>query len=149
MKTEQPVKVLDVLKSKGFEPTVTAIREKLPFLAEANLMDLEAIHSACMDEYTPEENAAISAGIEECWRRIDLLKDEQPLLKRKPYDGKHSVADGDMPEPNVQLAIYCAENADSVGGGAAALGEDGKWYWTFNYKLDQECKNPVTHWIYL
>lgn len=149
MKTEQDVKVLDVLKSKGFEPTVTAIREKLPFLAEANLMKLEADYGAHCHEYSTEEKWAISKAIDDCWRRIDELKDEQPELGRKPYDGKHSVADGDMPEPNIQLCIYCAENSDSVGGGAAALGTDGKWYWTHDWKLNQECKYPVTHWIYL
>lgn len=141
--------VLNVLQSKGFEPVVSAIREKLPFLAEANLLELEAIHSACADEYSTEENLAIEAGIEECWKRIDRLKEEQPMLKRRPDDGKHSVADGDMPEPNVQLMIYCAENEDSVGGGAAALGADGKWYWTYDWKLDKECKYTVTHWRYL
>lgn len=141
--------VVDVLKSKGFEPVVIAIREKLPFLAEGLLMELEADYAAHFEEYALDENLDISRAIEECWRRIDCLKDEQPLLKIKPYDGKHSVADGDMPEPNVQLYIYLAENADSIGGGAAALGEDGKWYWTFDYKLHQECKYTVTHWCYL
>lgn len=143
------MRVLNVLQSKGFEPVVSAIREKLPFLAEAILMDLDADYCKHSGEYSTEEKLAIRRAIDECWRRIDLLKDEQPLLKRKPFDGKHSVAKGDMPEPNVQLCIYCAENPDSVGGGAAALGEDGKWYWTFDYKLSQECKYPVTHWIYL
>lgn len=101
MTTAKTVSALEVLKSQGFEPVVSATR------------------------------------------------DEQPELGRKPYDGKHSVADGDMPEPNIQLCIYCAENSDSVGGGAAALGTDGKWYWTHDWKLNQECKYPVTHWIYL
>lgn len=81
MKTEQDVKVLDVLKSKGFEPTVTAIREKLPFLAEANLLELEAIHSACADEYSPVENVAIEEGIEICWRKIEMLKTEREGLR--------------------------------------------------------------------
>lgn len=146
---EKTVSTLDVLKSKGFEPVVSAIRDKLPFLAEGILMELEADYGAHCQEYSTEEKCAISGAINECWIRIDRLKDEQPLLKRKPFDGKHSVAEGDMPEPNVQLIIYCAENPDSVGGGAAALGEDGKWYWTFDYKLSQECTYPVTHWIYL
>lgn len=112
-------------------------------------MDLETDYNANCREYTTEEKQAIRRAINECWRRIDRLKDEQPLLKIKQDDGKHTVSDGDMPEPNVQLFIYCAENADSVGGGAAALGEDGKWYWTFDYKLHQECKYTVTHWSYL
>lgn len=149
MKSNKPVPVMNVLQSKGFEPVVSAIREKLPFLAEGILMELEADYDAHRQEYSTEEKLAISGAINECWIRIDRLKDEQPLLKRKPFDGKHSVEEGDMPKPNVQLMIYCAENEDSVGGGAAALGADGKWYWTYDWKLDKECKYTVTHWRYL
>lgn len=73
--------VLNVLQSKGFEPVVSAIRDKLPYLAEANLLELEAIHSACADEYSPEENVAIEAGIEICWRKIEMLKTEREGLR--------------------------------------------------------------------
>lgn len=73
--------VMNVLQSKGFEPVVSAIRDKLPYLAEANLLELEAIHSACADEYSPEENAAIEAGIEICWRKIEMLKTEREGLR--------------------------------------------------------------------
>ena len=73
--------LLDVLKSKGFEPVVSAIRDKLPYLAEANLLELEAIHSACADEYSADENVAIEAGIEICWRKIEELKTEREGLR--------------------------------------------------------------------
>lgn len=66
----------------------------------------------------------------------------------KVDDGKHAVVDR-MPEPNVMLKIYCAENPDHVGGGAATLGADGKWYWTYNCEIAEECTYPVTHWRYL
>lgn len=80
-KTEQTVTVLEVLKSKGFEPVVTAIREGLPNLAEASLMDLEAEYGVTFGDYTTEENIAIEAGIEECWRRIERLRKESEGLK--------------------------------------------------------------------
>lgn len=81
MKAAVNVSVLEVLKSQGFEPVVSAIREKLPYLAEANLLELEAIHSACADEYSGEENVAIEAGIEICWRKIEELKTEREGLR--------------------------------------------------------------------
>lgn len=71
-----------------------------------------------------------------------------PKLLWKVDDGKHSVEDC-LPEPNVMLKIYCAENSDHVGGGAATLGKDGKWYWTFDCEIAEECTYPVTHWRYL
>ena len=77
MTTAKTVSALEVLKSQGFEPVVSAIRGKYPYLAEANLLELEAIHSACADEYSPEENVAIEAGIEICWRKIEMLKTER------------------------------------------------------------------------
>lgn len=141
--------VLTVLKSDGMKPVVEAIREKQPVLAEFLLMEIEADHTATMSEYTADENRYIDAAIEELWKQTERLWDEMHLLKRRPYDGKHSVADGDMPEPGFQLSIYCAPNEDSVGGGAATLGADGKWYWTYDYRLDIECKYQVTHWQYL
>lgn len=73
--------VLNILKSKGFEPVVSAIRDGLPYLAEANLMELEAIHSATADVYSAEENAAIEVGIEICWRKIEMLKTEREGLR--------------------------------------------------------------------
>ena len=66
-------------------------------------------------------------------------------VRRLPSDGYHSVSDR-MPEPDVQLDIQC-DNDDI--GGAAALGEDGKWYWTWNGELDQEVTFEVTRWMYL
>lgn len=74
---DQKVSILDVLKSPGFEPVVSAIRGRFPYLAQANLMELEAICSACAEEYSAEENIAIEAAIEECWRRIERLKTER------------------------------------------------------------------------
>ena len=139
---------LTALKSKGFEPVVNAIRNKLPFLAEAMLMDLDADYCAHCDEYSTEEKMAISRAIDICWRKIDEVKDTFEELKRLPDDGRHCVKNR-MPEPGVQLMIYCAVNADNVGGGEAALGEDGKWYWTRDYKLYEECKYPVVYWRYL
>lgn len=73
--------VMNVLQSKGFEPVMSAIRDKLPYLAEANLMELEAIHSACADEYSTEENVAIEVDIEICWRKIEMLKTEREGLR--------------------------------------------------------------------
>lgn len=145
---EKHLTVMTALQSSGFVPVVTAIKNKCPFTAEALLMDLDADYCAHAHEYSTEEKLIISRSIDICWRKIDELKEAQEELKRLPDDGKHSVADR-MPEAGVQLLIYCAENDDSVGGGAAALGEDGKWYWTYDYKLHEECKYPVTHWRYL
>lgn len=68
--------VLNILKSEGFRPVVSAIRDGLPHLAEANLMEIEANHSAAESEYTEEENRLIEVAIEECWRRIGRLKTE-------------------------------------------------------------------------
>ena len=69
--------VLNVLKSKGFEPVVTAIRDGYPGLAEGLLMDLEADHTAHWGEYTPQENMFIVEACEECWNRIDRLYKEK------------------------------------------------------------------------
>lgn len=71
------VSVLSVLKSKGFEPVVTAIREGLPSLAEMELMELEAEYGVTFGDYTTEENIVIEAAIEECWKHIDRLREEQ------------------------------------------------------------------------
>ena len=68
-------------------------------------------------------------------------------LKILPNDGCYSVSER-MPEPNTQLYIKCAENADSVGGGAATYGDDGKWYWTYDWMRDIPCEFTVTHWCY-
>lgn len=68
--------VLNVLKSDGFKPVVSAIRDGLPYLAQANLLELEAAHSATADQYTTEENRLIEVAIEECWRRIERIKTE-------------------------------------------------------------------------
>lgn len=70
------------------------------------------------------------------------------MLKFLPYDGTHSVEDK-MPAPNTMLIIDCAENSDSVGGGAATLGIDGKWYWTYDCEIYEECKYPVARWQYM
>lgn len=69
-------------------------------------------------------------------------------VRELPFDGKHSVNDA-LPEPNVQLYITVDENKDRVGGGAAAFGNDGKWYWTFNGEMTDECKYRVSQWCYL
>jgi hypothetical protein len=69
-------------------------------------------------------------------------------VKSLPYDGVHLVRD-ELPEPNVQLCIDLEENEDSVGGGAAALGADGKWYWTFDGEITDDCRYKVKSWQYL
>lgn len=76
---------------------------------------------------------------------LNSLFEKYGVLGLRPYDGKHEIADGIMPESNVQLRIQCRESV----GGAAALGKDGKWYWTFDMRLDIECEFTVTHWEYL
>jgi hypothetical protein len=70
------------------------------------------------------------------------------LLNFLPDDGYHNVNDK-LPEPNTQLYICCAKNADNVGGGAATFGEDGKWYWSYDYMRSYECVYPVTEWSYM
>ena len=79
---------------------------------------------------------------------LHAIRRSSKLMAWKPDDGKHAVTDC-LPEPEVMLKIYCAENADHVGGGAATLGKDGKWYWTYNCEISEECTYPVTHWRYL
>lgn len=69
--------VLGVLKSEGFEPVVNAIKKKFPATAEALLMEVEADHAATMDQYTTDENRYIEAAIEECWKRVERLYEEQ------------------------------------------------------------------------
>lgn len=69
--------VLTALKSKGLEPVVEAIRNKLPATAEALLMEIEADHAASMQEYTAAENRYIDMAIEECWKRVERLYEEQ------------------------------------------------------------------------
>jgi hypothetical protein len=76
---------------------------------------------------------------------LEALFEKYGILGVMPYDGKHAIADGIVPKPNVQLRIECKEPV----GGAAALGRDGKWYWTFDMRLDVECEFTVTHWEYL
>lgn len=73
--------VLDVLKSKGFEPVVAAIRDGFPNLAEGLLMELEAEYGVTFGDYTAEENVAIEAAIEECWKRIERVRKEREELK--------------------------------------------------------------------
>lgn len=68
---------LAALWSPGLRPAVEAIRNKMPATAEALLMDIEADHSATMLEYTGEENYYIDTAIEECWKRVDQLYEEQ------------------------------------------------------------------------
>lgn len=65
-------------------------------------------------------------------------------LKILPYDGEHKVSEK-LPEPNVQLSIDCKEPI----GGAATFGEDGKWYWTYDWQRDIECTFTVESWCYL
>lgn len=65
-------------------------------------------------------------------------------LKTLPDDGKHNVTEK-LPEPNVQLSIDCKEDI----GGAATFGEDGKWYWTYDWQRDAECTFTVESWRYL
>lgn len=77
---------------------------------------------------------------------IDFANTER--LSFMPTDGYHSVADC-LPEPNVMLIIECADNEDSVGGGAATYGTDGKWYWTYDYEISEECPYPVSRWKYM
>lgn len=83
--------------------------------------------------------------IDDCFQK-NMNTDSLGFL---PDDGKHSIADGDYPKPNIMLLIFCAENFDSVGGGAATFGTDGKWYWTCDCKISEPCKYTVTHWRYL
>jgi len=66
------------------------------------------------------------------------------LLKVLPDDGWHLVSEK-MPEPNTQLIIECAEPY----GGAATYGDDGKWYWTYDWQRDIPCEFTVTRWCYL
>ena len=66
------------------------------------------------------------------------------LLKVLPYDGSHDVSEK-IPEPNTQLSIECEESI----GGAATYGDDGKWYWTYDWQRDIPCEFTVTHWCYL
>jgi hypothetical protein len=70
------------------------------------------------------------------------------LLNFLPDDGYHKVSEK-LPEPNTLLHIRCAENKDNVGGGAATYGEDGQWYWTYDYMRSEECVYPVTEWSYM
>jgi len=65
-----------------------------------------------------------------------------------PTDGYHSVAEC-LPEPNVMLIIECADNEDNVGGGAATYGTDGKWHWTYDYEISEECPYPISRWKYM
>ena len=69
--------VLSVLKSEGMEPVVKAIQNKLPATAEALLMEIEADHAASVQEYTAAENRYIDMAIEECWKRVERLYEEQ------------------------------------------------------------------------
>ena len=71
------VTVLGVLKSEGFEPVVTAIKQGMPATAEGLLMEIEADSAATMNEYTAEENRCIDMAIEECWKRIEWLYADQ------------------------------------------------------------------------
>lgn len=75
---------------------------------------------------------------------LEALFSKYGILGIREYDGKHSV-DEAMPEPNIQLCIECKEPI----GGAVALGSDGKWYWTYDMRLDIPCEFTVTHWQYL
>lgn len=76
---------------------------------------------------------------------LERLFKKYGILEIRPDDGKHAIVDGFMPEPNVQLRIQCKEPI----GGAAALGDDAKWYFTYDMRLDMECEFTVTHWEYL
>lgn len=69
-------------------------------------------------------------------------------VKSLPFDGAHRAQD-ELPEPNVQLCVIVEENEESIGGGAATLSEDGKWYWTFDGEPTDECKYQVNQWCYL
>jgi len=69
-------------------------------------------------------------------------------VERRHFSGYFSTIDK-MPDPNVQLSIILEENEDHVGGGAAAFGSDGKWYWTFNEEITEECVYTVKSWCYL
>lgn len=61
---------LTVLKSKGFEDIIKAIKNKHFELAEILLMDLEADFANTQNEYTSEEIIAIYEAIEKCWKHI-------------------------------------------------------------------------------
>lgn len=67
------------------------------------------------------------------------------ILGTKEDDGKHFIKKGDYPEPNIMLMIDCAESI----GGAATYGTDGKWYWTYDYKISEPCEYTVISWRYL
>ena len=53
------------------------------------------------------------------------------------------------PRPDVQVIITVAENKDSVCGGAAMLGSDGVWYWTYNGEKTDKVPYPVIGWSYI
>ena len=64
-------------------------------------------------------------------------------LKVLPYDGKHDVSEK-LPIPNTLLCIDCKESI----GGVATLGDDGKWYWSYDYQMDEKCDYTVKNWRY-
>lgn len=130
-------------------PVLDALDAKQPFEAQELLEKLEKEFSACCKECCRRTSLLISREIVDCHRRIDNLIEALPLLEERPDDGYHFIADGELPEPNVLLHIRVAENSDSVGGGVAALGSDGNWYWTHDRKLKNRCKYTVVKWCYL
>lgn len=75
---------------------------------------------------------------------LESLFKKYGILGVMPYDGKHALVDGLFPKPDVQLCIECEEPV----GGAAAF-SNGKWYWTYDMRLDMECEFTVAHWEYL
>ena len=78
---DRAITVLDVLKSPAFASIILTIRQRYPAIAEAQLMNLEAHHSANYAEYTTEENIAIEQAIEECWKRVRRLNKEKETEK--------------------------------------------------------------------
>ena len=81
------------------------------------------------DEYCYYEAVLNEAGVP------DLVKAEN--VRRNP------------PRPDIQVIITVAKNADSVGGGAAILGSDGVWYWTYNGEKTDKVPYSVTGWTYI
>lgn len=53
------------------------------------------------------------------------------------------------PRPEVQVIITVAKNKDGVVGGAAMLGSDGVWYWTYNGEKTGKVPYDVIGWKYI
>ena len=70
--------VLGVLQSPAFEPVVMAIRNKCPDAAEGILRYIECEQTEMLVEgiINHHESWLIDQAIEECYRRIELMRGE-------------------------------------------------------------------------